>query len=888
MAAATQSSVGDDVSKEKDKIIVTLSLPYPSPIPKRRLVLTRSSPVVLIGRSSKVPSKGFIPADDNAWFDNPVMSRQHAELVAKFEDRPFSVYLKDVASFHGTFHCANDGRREEQRVAPNKSVKLTNGDTIRFGIDIFRIEKTYPPSSVYFTMERITQKQASSVYYERSDERPQRVFTVPDDVDDDEDDSQLDDELTCQAARAIMTRLELPNIPKSLPLNGRSPIDLTDDTDLAQYPSYFRLKSHMTSDVIDLTSEPTCASDVEQLPANHARRPIPRSIDLTSEPACLSDAEQVPTDYVPRPSALLARPSAGTLSENRSSFRTPTVSSLDHDGRAVFLPPAVWVDNDADSVLSQRSYSESIDSLGAWVDRTVLPDNNNISPGPDDLLSEMSDPCGYDDADDICDSNDDLDINTDTESVNSYDEYSIDGEEASDMDEDEDDEEDEEDDEDDEDDEDEDDGEEDNEQENRQDGNQGATPTPENLSGTSVSVPLSTTSTKPTHCEFTVTPKAGYDDISLPASMTPPGPLFEDSTAHTGCHNRDPSPSDAALVKRYPLLNNPPNAIRAQELGEKSGKFEFFAAREQNRATLNEQDTPIPVSAIRETLQATQTDGDDTREAVRVPNQTQSAPDPIENVPETTTIAKIVDEAVAQSVPEAPEGPEVPDASDLKLGDVTSEKCSAWYASGDEFLNSPPAADIPTLESSRSPIVDFDMTSAYKFQQSKLVAAAAALRSQTRRLPIQALLEPEQHSAASQPPQRPHPLVGLGTCRLPTPAKRSYDAAFDDVDCTESNRTCCATAPCPSLLTETKDRDQTPQDEAPSPNTPQNAPNQEATEIKGRFETAHEDNTISMRPDVPRPAKRMRVATVAAQVVACVALGGAATFSYLVNTAPVF
>lgn len=57
-------------------------------VQRRRLVLTPDCPILPIGRSSKVHSKGFIPASDNAWFDNPVMSRNHAEIMANFNEKP--------------------------------------------------------------------------------------------------------------------------------------------------------------------------------------------------------------------------------------------------------------------------------------------------------------------------------------------------------------------------------------------------------------------------------------------------------------------------------------------------------------------------------------------------------------------------------------------------------------------------------------------------------------------------------------------------------------------------------------------------------------------------------------------------------------------------------
>lgn len=34
-----------------------------------------------VGRSSKVETKNLVAAHDNLWFDNPVLSRNHAEFI---------------------------------------------------------------------------------------------------------------------------------------------------------------------------------------------------------------------------------------------------------------------------------------------------------------------------------------------------------------------------------------------------------------------------------------------------------------------------------------------------------------------------------------------------------------------------------------------------------------------------------------------------------------------------------------------------------------------------------------------------------------------------------------------------------------------------------------
>jgi len=55
--------------------------------PERRIALNGENNTVTIGRASKVSSKGFIAALDNAWFDSPVISRRHARFFVKMDDQ---------------------------------------------------------------------------------------------------------------------------------------------------------------------------------------------------------------------------------------------------------------------------------------------------------------------------------------------------------------------------------------------------------------------------------------------------------------------------------------------------------------------------------------------------------------------------------------------------------------------------------------------------------------------------------------------------------------------------------------------------------------------------------------------------------------------------------
>lgn len=379
-----------------------------------------------------------------------------------------------------------------------------------------------------------------------------------------------------------------------------------------------------------------------------------------------------------------------------------------------------------------------------------------------------------------------------------------------------------------------------------------------------------------------------------PHSSMSPDPLARTSspkscTSQNPSHARDPSPSDAALVKRRPLLDNAPNAERAQQLGEKSGKFEFFAAREQNRATVSQAYSTVSNSAIEETLLpiSQQAVSSDPMASV-ISDALRSDSPSLSCVPETTPIAKDTVESVSQGSIETPEAPE---ASSIKLSDMDTNQYSAWTTSGDQFINNPPTDEPPLLHIIQCERGGLDMTSAYKFHQSKLATAAEAV-SKTRRVPIQDLLaqEPKECSIASQPTH--NQLTTLGdspTSRAFTPNKRSYEEAFDQaMDDTTSNHADRIITRPPPCIGEENNRDQIAQEKKVDIAAAQNTIS--AQDVIGTAEQgqlAHETPVVPVRPEGARPVKRMRLAT-AVQVVACVALGGAATFSYLVNTAPVF
>jgi len=69
---------------------VSLTVENPSfsrDFPQREIWLSVDDNKARIGRTSKVEAKGCLAAENNGWFDSPVMSRDHAEITADLHTR---------------------------------------------------------------------------------------------------------------------------------------------------------------------------------------------------------------------------------------------------------------------------------------------------------------------------------------------------------------------------------------------------------------------------------------------------------------------------------------------------------------------------------------------------------------------------------------------------------------------------------------------------------------------------------------------------------------------------------------------------------------------------------------------------------------------------------
>ncbi|KAI9833641.1 MAG: hypothetical protein M1819_003594 [Sarea resinae] len=115
-------------------VITLIPIRYSDDFSSRILTLTPEKKRWRLGRSSK--RQNLIAAQNNAWLDNPVISRCHAELwISQYGSR---LYIDDLGSTHGTFV---NGRK----LHAHESESLSDGDKIRLGESITRGKDSFPP-----------------------------------------------------------------------------------------------------------------------------------------------------------------------------------------------------------------------------------------------------------------------------------------------------------------------------------------------------------------------------------------------------------------------------------------------------------------------------------------------------------------------------------------------------------------------------------------------------------------------------------------------------------------------------------------------------------------------------------------------------------------------
>ncbi|ODA83662.1 hypothetical protein RJ55_02177 [Drechmeria coniospora] len=178
----------------------------------RCLLLSKDSPTAQIGRTSKRNSM-LDEAEDNAWIDSAVMSRNHAELA--FDADVKGVFITDIGSLHGTF-------RNGKPLVPKQRQRLDHGDLLQFGVTVDRSAQRFPPCIIKVALRHGTEV--------RPEGKP-AVFRVPDDSDAD-DDYASDEDRSIESSTGILLENELHPL-QPLGATKVTTIDLTSEKEHA-------------------------------------------------------------------------------------------------------------------------------------------------------------------------------------------------------------------------------------------------------------------------------------------------------------------------------------------------------------------------------------------------------------------------------------------------------------------------------------------------------------------------------------------------------------------------------------------------------------------------------------------------------------------------------
>ncbi|KAK8071203.1 forkhead associated domain-containing protein [Apiospora hydei] len=757
-----------------------------SSIPARRIALRHNIPE-RIGRASKVATKGFVATPDNAWFDSPVMSRTHAELIAHLDTK--TLFIKDIGSLHGTFVAKKDTPTLEKRLTEHDSAELVSGDKIRFGIEILRGRDTFPPCEVDVTME-----------WPNSDvSLPERApstnhFTVPD--------AEDDDMLSDGGSVMVMDREDftLPDISQP---DQSTVVDLTQEADPNTsgrtrhgLTSEGLFTTESSSDVIDLTSE--IDEDDRSSSPIHGYSPEPSTWPNQPTSPAMSGRDHQDTQETHDLGHAQDSNVSVTASKNQSS-ETPAGSGEPHN------PPAVISDLVAQHTYTLQDFGGSM-PLPTYLESSEDDDDEDDSMS--DVLEQRESDIGSEEGDMesqwSSDDNEELDEHTNSDDSE--------GEDASDPDE----------------------------------------PCNEDIlsssddesdvietsifdkTSTSTQSPKSSpvaVSTKPAPKLNPLYPVRSFNALcnlgvtGEPMQATAPPNVLTNLVAIA----RQPSPSDAAMVKKPAASGTKQEGGKttAQVLGEKTGKFEYFAARDQNRETV--QATPSQLVAPTQymadhVMQNTNQEGNALKSSFKVDGYSSirgSSP-PSEHVNNTQGRYHQDSDAASKapwrslSFLQHPIEPPVkrsrPRSKTIVSGLPPKSRAAQRPRSLSQYYAPPIWATSSSSHGHISPdpekrtrlqSPEHDMTSAFTFERSKAAAAAKSSNEikvirHARRMTIPDLLAEDLEKASSplySPPSpvevSPEPVTAPSMPATSRATKRTYDEVFtlDDSedDDSESN-----------------------------------------------------------------------------------------------------
>lgn len=525
-----------------------------APLPERTLTLHPHLRTIQIGRASKSPSKGLQAALNNAWFDSPVMSRNHAEISLDTESNVITI--QDIGSMHGTF--VND--LQLRRGEPSG---LSSGDLVVFGAEVKRNLDTFPACAFRVNYEFLPFKYVQNqpklpVIHKSKLTHPSRAsnsYTFPES--DDEDYEMSDDDMEGNEEPSSEDGVSIESPPHKASQAIQS-IDLTRDD------------SPAASSIAEVDSNSQTRVDKEPMnimagqPADINNHADPVSVTIyTGNPPILVDSEDEDAHF----SSDSDDQSDGVEYDDGASEGNSVGEQEDYGNED---------DNDDEMDREERVTSElrdfphkELEQASGLVNQGLyslldapLPESNvrSIADASDNIIEED----GYDDESDFGLSDagaegiralfddglidnegdsyleEDMDDESDTDSVIIYD-----------------------------------------------------APPKASMAEKKIETPK--------HVTFASLPAEQHPEIASSCGHFDSYTLGNlDVPSHPTISGRQPSPSDAAMVKTATpstFANHTANPVRvhhlpsqefqnltAQSLGDKTGKHAFFAAREDNKA----------------------------------------------------------------------------------------------------------------------------------------------------------------------------------------------------------------------------------------------------------------------------------------------------------------
>ncbi|WPH01440.1 Hypothetical protein R9X50_00428600 [Acrodontium crateriforme] len=188
-----------------------------NPSDTRHINLSQQNPTVTIGRASKTQAKNLAPNPDNALFNCPVISRNHAEL--RLTDN--AIYVVDTKSLHGT--AVND-----VRLAPHVPFTLYSGDVIKLGDEVVRFSDKH--TGILLKISQIGPLATSSINptYQASSVGSKRGYHLPSSSEDESDEEVSDAEydISQEECEHVSSNNTTPEQLKTVPGSREQPIDI--------------------------------------------------------------------------------------------------------------------------------------------------------------------------------------------------------------------------------------------------------------------------------------------------------------------------------------------------------------------------------------------------------------------------------------------------------------------------------------------------------------------------------------------------------------------------------------------------------------------------------------------------------------------------------------